>query len=495
MRWTLLILAMPIVLMGGCYELGASSGGGQVKSLKTRTINPNDIELPRGYRIEVVAQGLNFPTGVAFDEQGRPCVVESGYSYGEVWTTPRLVRIEGNGSTTEIAHGDGAPWTGVAFHGGAFYVAQGGEKDGGRIVRISSDGTITPLVEHLPSIGDHHTNGPAIGPDGAIYFAIGTATNSGVVGEDNFNFGWAKRHPEFHDIPARDITLSGENFTTNDPIHGGKATTGAYLPFGTPSQKGQIIRGQIPCTGGVFRIAGTSASTNATVQPATSTARVELVAWGLRNPFGLGFGPDGKLYATENSYDSRGSRPIWGTGDCFYRIEEGTWYAWPDFHAGEPLTWSDHYQAPYRPKPKFLLAEHPYKPPEPIAILGVHSSANGFDFSRSERFGYPGEAFITEFGDMAPGVGKVLEPVGFKVVRVNVDSGIVHDFAINKGKTYGPASYLKSGGLERPTAARFDPSGNALYVVDFGILRMQGDHAMPVQNTGVLWRITREVTP
>jgi glucose/arabinose dehydrogenase len=252
-----------------------------------------------------------------------------------------------------------------------------------------------------------------------------------------------------------------------------------------------VIKGQVPCTGGIFRIAPGAVATTGATTAAQGSASVELVAWGLRNPFGLAFDPGGKLYATENSYDVRGSRPVWGTGDCLWRIEQGAWYGWPDYHAGRRLTWSDHFKPPFKSAPKFLLAEHPSQPPEPVAILGVHASTCGLDFSRSSQFGHVGEAFIAEFGDMAPGAGKVIDPVGFKVVRVNVETGIVHDFAINKGKVYGPASYVKGGGLERPTAVRFDPSGNALYVVDFGILRMSGDHAKPVQNTGVLWRITR----
>src|SRR4051794_21099407 len=85
-------LLLGVAAASGCYELGGSSGGGQVRSSERR-INPADIELPPGYRIEAVARGLNFPTGVAFDDQGRPCVVEAGYSYGEVWTTPRLLRV------------------------------------------------------------------------------------------------------------------------------------------------------------------------------------------------------------------------------------------------------------------------------------------------------------------------------------------------------------------------------------------------------------------
>jgi hypothetical protein len=80
--------------------------------------------------------------------------------------------------------------------------------------------------------------------------------------------------------------------------------------------------------------------------------------------------------------------------------------------------------------------------------------------------------------------------VGFKVVRVDVKTGVLRDFAVNYGRDNGPASKLKKGGLERPVSVRFDPSGKALYVVDFGVLTTEGGEH-PKQGTGVLWRISR----
>ena len=68
-------------LLPGCYSLRPSSGGGQAQFDGTRRINPDDIALPDGYRIELVAQKLTFPTGACFDNQGRLHVVESGYCY------------------------------------------------------------------------------------------------------------------------------------------------------------------------------------------------------------------------------------------------------------------------------------------------------------------------------------------------------------------------------------------------------------------------------
>jgi glucose/arabinose dehydrogenase len=285
------------ILFSGCYIMRPSNGGGQTRFEGPRKIDPSSIAVPRGYTIEAVSSGLTFPTGVTFDQEGRPCVVESGYAYGEVWTTPRLVRVE-SGRITEIARGGrNGPWTGVAFHQGNFFVAEGGELAGGRILRISQDGKITVLVSNLPSFGDHHTDGPVVGADGWLYFGQGTASNAGIVGEDNYKFGWLKRHPEFHDIPGKDITLAGYNSTTRDVVRKqGKVSTGAFLPFGTASTPGQVVKGQPICSGSILRI-----------RP--EGGEPELVAWGLRNPFGLAFLND-KLYVTDNGYDERGSRPV-----------------------------------------------------------------------------------------------------------------------------------------------------------------------------------------
>jgi hypothetical protein len=480
---SLLFISLTIVSFAtsNCYRMRKSHGGGQIGSIPSRQINASDIAVHPGYKIEAVASGFTFPTAATTDDEGRLYIIEAGYSYGEVFSEPKLFRVENGGNKTLIAKGDrNGPWSGITFYNGAFYIAEGGALNGGKILRVTMNGDITPLISNLPSYGDHHTNGPVI-KDGYVYFGLGTATNSGVVGEDNAEFGWLPRKQDFHDIPCKDIVLRGQNYTssnllTSDPAD--QATTGAYSPFGTPTTEGQVIKGIIPCTGSVLRIP-------------IASGQPELVAWGFRNPFGLAVAPDGKLFVTENGYDDRGSRPVWGAGDVLWEVQNGLWYGWPDFSAGKPISNDEEFKVPEKAAVKPLLQQLPNTPPKPSAILGVHSSSNGIDFSRSTDFGFRGEAFVAQFGDMAPKAGKVLSAVGFKIVRVNVATGIVRDFATNKGAKNGPASQLKNGGLERPVSVKFDAAGKALYVVDFGIMKMTEKGPEPQAGTGVVWKITK----
>lgn len=477
---TLCTFLLFLCLLQSCFQLRRSQGGGQLNyTPEQRQVNPADVLLPEGYTIEVIAEGLTFPTAVVEDSEGQLYVIESGYSYGEVFLPPKLLRVEADGSRTVVADGSkNGPWTGIVYHAGNFYIAEGGVLEGGKILRIDRSGGITPLVENLPSLGDHHTNGPLV-KDGYIYFGQGTATNSGVVGKDNAEFGWLLRNSEFHDIPCEDIVLKGQNYTTENVLSeasGEKATTGAFVPFGEATQDGQVIQGQIPCNGAIMRVP-------------VSGGDLELVAWGLRNPYGLALSPSGDIYVTENSYDVRGSRPVWGTGDVLWKLEQGAWYGWPDYNSGHEIS---HMKVPGEGAPEPLLAQNPGTPPRSVASLGVHSSSNGMDFSRSNGFGYQGQAFIAQFGDMAPGVGKVWKPVGYKVVRVDVESGVVEDFVVNKGKRDGPATWHKSGGLERPVSVSFSRDGEAMYIVDFGILSTSKDGPQPQQKTGVIWKVTKK---
>jgi glucose/arabinose dehydrogenase len=442
----------PIATAVGCFTQRTQS-----RAHEARTTY--DVDTPPGYRVELVADKLTFPTGVAFGDRGDIYVVEAGYTSDERVTRPRIVLVGPGGTTRELATGDGAPWSGIAYHDGALFVAHGGVATGGRIVRYDVYGdTITGshvLVDKLPSFGDHHTNGPVVSRDGWVYFAQGTATNSGVVGVDNFDVGWLRRNATFHDVPCEDITLSGFNFTSPNPLteEDDVVTTGAFMPFNTPSQRGQLIKGTLPCTGAIMRVRARG-------------GRLELVAWGFRNPFGLAFDPDDTLFVTENSYDRRGSRPIAGGADALWRVDRDTWYGWPDYSKGRPLT--SRLNGELR---GFLLARHPNEPPLPAGIFPAQASAEGLDFSRNAVFGYAGWAFVA----------------GRSLVRMDPRTGDVVEFA----RTRRSKAETRRG-FERPVAARFDRTGTALYVVDFGVVRMTEHGPSPEPETGRLWRIVKD---
>src|SRR3954471_7113537 len=94
---TIFVLCI-ICFSTSCYLTRKSEGGGET-NVKPRFINTADIALPEGYKIEAIAQNLTFPTGITFDNNGGVYVIEAGYSYGEVWTAPQLLRIDTNGKT------------------------------------------------------------------------------------------------------------------------------------------------------------------------------------------------------------------------------------------------------------------------------------------------------------------------------------------------------------------------------------------------------------
>lgn len=438
-------------------------------------VRPGDISLPGGYRLDPVVTGLTYPTSVTFDDSGNVYVGESGYSYGPAKSDGlgRILRVEQDGSLTEIARGFRAPMTGMIWHRGCFYVAEGAFP--GSILRVGMDGSREVLVRGLRSGGDHFTTDVVIGPDGMLYFGVGTFTNSAVVGFDNFLYGWLADMPKQHDVPCRNIVLRGINYKSIDPfalILEGEVRitlTGAFKPFGTPSFPGETIAGHFACNGVIYRCY-------------PDTTGLEIIADGFRNPFGIGFSPAGRLYAIDQGYDNRGSRPIAGSPDPMWEVIPGGWYGWPDFAAGEPVT-DPKFKPPNFPQPQFVLAKHPPLAGKPVINFIHHSASMKFDFSTNPHFGFVGEAFVAQFGSAAPVTGRPPGMPGFKVVRADLQTRQVNDFlVINKP---GPGGT----GPARPVSAKFDPSGRNLYLVDFGILEANLSGVIPWARSGGLWRI------
>src|SRR5688500_13023822 len=100
-----LLLPVALALTAACWNQLSSKGGGQISEGRAeeeaaKDPDPEDVQVPPGYRIEVVAEGLTFPTGVAFGDAGEIYVVESGYSTPDVKSTPRILEVSPDGRGT-----------------------------------------------------------------------------------------------------------------------------------------------------------------------------------------------------------------------------------------------------------------------------------------------------------------------------------------------------------------------------------------------------------
>ncbi|CQR73786.1 Quinoprotein glucose dehydrogenase B precursor [Sporomusa ovata DSM 2662] len=450
---------------------------------RPRQIDPSDIVVPPGYEVDVYADCLTTPINLVFTDLGNVLIADAGVADGN----GKVLGLTDDGFQV-IADGFNPPLTGINVLGDDIYVSHRGF-----ISVVHTDGTVEDVLAGLPSWGDHHNNRVVFGPDGKMYFGQGTATNSGVVGPDNR--GWVKNYPFLHDYPGEDIGLVGrnyesENFLTIAPDD--IAVTGGYSPFAVPTIRGEEVKGIIRASGSILR-----------ANPDGS--ELELVAWGLRNPFRMKFDRNNRLYSTNHGMDVRGSRPVANSPDEFYLIKKGCWYGWPDFTGGLPVT-LPRFKPEDDPQPKFLLSKHPMEPPEPLAVFEPHAAVMGFDFNYNRRFGQVGDVYIAEFGSEAPRTtgGKPLPGVGHRVSRINMKTGKVIVFAINKSGY--AASYTNGGGFERPIDAVFGPD-KALYVVDFGMTAeaQSGDHQDGheeggeggahehnyLPRTGLIWRIRR----
>ncbi|HHY76333.1 MAG TPA: hypothetical protein GX500_06150 [Firmicutes bacterium] len=428
-----------------------------------------EVMLPGGYRIEPVVTGLTFPTAIAWDEEGRMYVLEAGYAYGPKEVGPgRVLRVE-NGTPETVVDGLNSPATDIKFIDGELYIAHKGT------LSVMRDGSRVDLLTGLP-YGDHFTGEIAFDDEGWIYLGNGTTTNSGVVGDDNFRFGWAAENPALCDIPGKDIKLAGQNYESLDlrtlnPMD--KAVTGGFSPFGTATSPGQVIPGSLKASGVIIRL-----------RPDGNGA--EVYAWGLRNPFALRFDPSGRLIAIDQGYDDRGVRPVANAPDCVYEIVRDGWYGWPDYVGGIPITDPAFRSAGQEAPPAFLMAEHP-PVEQPLATFKPHTAAMRFDFA-PKGFDGEGKMYVAAFGAGDPATGVTGEITGSKVVTLDLATGEVQDFAYNR--SLKPAGRNLSG-LNHPIDVKFGPDGS-MYIVDFGVFEVNGQVPNAVPGTGVIWRVYRQ---
>jgi hypothetical protein len=123
-----------------------------------------------------------------------------------------------------------------------------------------------------------------------------------------------------------------------------------------------------------------------------------------------------------------------------------------------------------------------------------HGSANMFDFSTTDDFGFKGDIFIAETGSIPTGTGAD-KLTGFKVATIDRGSGKVSDFITHNTSTCpvpdpGLACAIgiifKVDGFNKPIDVRF--RGSEMYIVDFGV----SNPATPTDNSGKIWKVTHK---
>ena len=501
-----------------------------------------DIAVPEGYKVEVFAKGLNFPTDVAFQgdrDHFKVIVLESGTGLPSRCNdatkvpgigqfdaanpfTPDILIFDRNGHKIAgplgkpTAMGGGfqpdGPAIGLAFefpggHGRLFATdsnqgvrgAPGTGNNTSRIVTVDlRSGMVMPFIAGLPT-GDHPTEEIQV-KGNFIYWSQGSATNAGVTGHDNGAGG------NQHDIACQDITLSnnvfdsGDGHMTSGYSNHGTQRPGAMVPaFESATKPGM-------CTGAILRARIDVSNPANTVQP---------VSWGYRNPFGLRFSPkdhplEGKLFVSENGEDERGARPTNNAPDRL-QVAQMNPDGSPDYHGWpDRFGFLDSTQAIFNPlggpgddlQPaskvlaedvpvRHVLAFPPQAPVAPVGLEPTDVAVVGLDFAPRRFTGgvvHRGAALIAREGDL-----------GFSPANGTPIEG--HDIQLANFKRKAFVHQLH--GINRPVAVRFGPDG-ALYLVDFGAVRDFGQSEpdsrfadpadaplVQIPGTGVIWKITR----
>lgn len=127
----------------------------------------------------VIAEGLRFPEGPAFDRDGNLFVVE--IQGGQV------SKIAPDGATSVFAKTGGGP-NGAAFGpDGQLYVCNNGgfpgpDKEDGRVERIAPDGTVHVLLREVDGEPLNSPNDLAFDADGNVYFTDPVWGQGGVAG-------------------------------------------------------------------------------------------------------------------------------------------------------------------------------------------------------------------------------------------------------------------------------------------------------------------------
>lgn len=521
--------------------------GGPAGKWSTRTPvkpDPSKIKVPKGYKVGVFASGLDTITSITVDKQDNVWVAISGNTFGfppEGIDKPHVKVFNKQGKLIKDKVGLGTFKSfalneiGYCAENNRIYV---GDYSYGIWEIDGVNGTPKLIMNEVP-IGDHAL-GAIMCRDGWLYYAVGAPSNSGFSDPDIHGWTdavdpyWEKRTTDGmpalpRDPPCRDIVLTGLNIRDSQGN-----LTGAYLPKGTPSKPGQIIKAQKPCGGAVHR---------ARLKADSSYTRDdwEVYAMGFRNMSGLAFGPKGSRFEnaiaiTDNGHNDKGNRRVANSGENLFIItEKGQDAGFPDkpsmnftsIKRHGPDVYRGNKFDPTRPNPQLYIGDKPFVPTLPpyrfidhsIGLRGTppiiaNPNPNGYINPVMEwdtnnpmdglawapkAFGAePDTLYTAVFGiiDNGPESLRPMWPAIVKIQFLN-PAGIKWSiFAENMEP--GPNAYQKKenrGGFERTNDVEFSMDGKTMYVADYGELYVNYQMESPFYTTpksAVVWTITKE---
>jgi hypothetical protein len=544
------ILALALGSLSGsalAQDRAKAEPGGPAGKWSTRTPvkpDPSKIVVPPGYKVGVFASGLDTVTSITVDKNDNVWVAISGNTFGFPPTgidKPHVKIFDKSGKLIKDNVGLGMFKSfalneiGYCAENGRTYV---GDYSYGIWEIDGVNGTPKLIMNEVP-IGDHALGG-IICHDGWLYYAVGAPTNSGFSDPDIHGWTdavdpyWEKRTPAGipplpRDPPCRDITLTGLNIRDSQGN-----LTGAYLPKGTPSKPGQVIKAQKPCGGAIHR-ARLKADSNYTRDD------WEVYAMGMRNMSGLAFGPKGSrfentLAVSDNGMNDKGNRRVANGSEKLWMVtEKGQDAGFPDKEGAHfvnikrfgPDTYRGNNFDSTRPNPQLYIGDKPFVPKLPpyrfidhsIGIRGTpliiaNPNPNGYinpvlewDTNNPmdglawapKAFGAGQDVIFTGIFGIIDNGPESLTPMWPAIVKIEMlnPAGVKWSlFAHNIDP--GPNAYQKKenrGGFERTNDVEFSMDGKTMYIADYGELYVNYQMESPFYTTpksAVVWMITKE---
>ena len=544
------VVALAVGALSGsafAQDRAKAEPGGPAGKWSTRTPvtpDPSKIVVPAGYKVSVFAAGLDTVTSITVDKHDNVWVAISGNTFGFPPTgidKPHVKIFDKSGKLIKDNVGLGMFKSfalneiGYCAENGRTYV---GDYSYGIWEIDGVNGTPKLIMNEVP-IGDHALGG-IVCHDGWLYYAVGAPTNSGFSDPDIHGWTdavdpyWEKRTPAGipplpRDPPCRDITLTGLNIRDSQGN-----LTGAYLPKGTPSKPGQVIKAQMPCGGAIHR-AKLKADSSYTHDD------WEVYAMGMRNMSGLAFGPKGSrfentLAVSDNGMNDKGNRRVANGSEKLWMVtEKGQDAGFPDKEGAHfvnikrygPDVYRGNNFDSTRPNPQLYIGDKPFVPKLPpyrfidhsIGIRGTplivaNPNPNGYinpvlewDTNNPmdglawapKAFGAGQDVIFTGIFGIIDNGPESLTPMWPAIVKIEMlnPTGVKWSlFAHNIDP--GPNAYQKKenrGGFERTNDVEFSMDGKTMYIADYGELYVNYQMESPFYTTpksAVVWAITKQ---